>query len=117
MAVEERWANLPDGRMRYLHAGVGRPLILIHGLMGYSFSWRFSLPALAPHAECFAIDSLGAGFSVAPEKMDCSMTAQAKRVLQLVDALGLTEYDLLGTSHGGAVAMLTAALSVQRRDS
>jgi pimeloyl-ACP methyl ester carboxylesterase len=116
-AFEERWADLPDGRMRYLHAGVGRPLILIHGLMGYSFSWRFTLPALAQHAECFAIDSMGAGFSVAPEKMDCSMTAQAERVLQFVDALGLTEYDLLGTSHGGAVAMLTAAFSAQRSDS
>ncbi|HWZ83848.1 MAG TPA: alpha/beta hydrolase [Terriglobales bacterium] len=116
-AIEECWADLPDGRMRYLHAGVGRPLILIHGLMGYSFSWRFSLPALAPHAECFAIDNMGAGFSIAPVKMDCSMTAHAERVLQFVDALGLTEYDLLGTSHGGAIAMLTAALSAQRRDS
>src|SRR5579859_547661 len=49
LAVEERWLVLPDGRMRYLKAGSGRPLILIHGLMGYAFSWRFTFPALAPH--------------------------------------------------------------------
>src|SRR5277367_5104311 len=38
---EEYWVDLPDGRMRYLKAGSGPPLILVHGLMGYSFSWRF----------------------------------------------------------------------------
>ena len=35
--------------MRYLQAGSGPPLILLHGLMGYSFSWRFTIPsAVAP---------------------------------------------------------------------
>jgi pimeloyl-ACP methyl ester carboxylesterase len=102
--------------MRYLRAGSGHPLILIHGLMGYSFSWRFSIPALAPHATVYAIDGMGAGFSVAPPEMDCSMRASANRVLQFVDAMGISEFDLLGTSHGGAVAMLAAALCVDRRD-
>ena len=102
--------------MRYLHAGHGRPLILIHGLLGYAFSWRFSIRALAPHATLYAIDNLGAGFSVAPPGLDCSMRGSAARVLQFADALGLTEFDLLGTSHGGAVAMMVAALSAERRD-
>jgi len=102
--------------MRYLHAGLGRPLILLHGLMGYSFSWRFSIPALAPHASIFAIDNLGAGLSLAPDGMDCSMSAAAERVLQFADAVGLEEFDLLGTSHGGAVAMLAAAISAARGD-
>ena len=57
----ERWLDLPDGRMRYLKAGSGPALILVHGLMGYSFSWRFTIPALAPHATVYAIDNLGAG--------------------------------------------------------
>ena len=47
VAVEEHWLELAVGRMRYLKAGSGPALILIHGLMGYSFSWRFTLPALA----------------------------------------------------------------------
>jgi len=102
--------------MRYLQAGTGRALILIHGLMGYSFSWRFTLPALAPHATLYAIDNMGAGFSVAAEGMDCSMRACAERLLQFVDAAGITDYDLLGTSHGAAVAMLAAALSAERQD-
>lgn len=102
--------------MRYLQAGSGCPLILIHGLMGYSFSWRFTIPSLASHATVYAPDDLGAGISTAPEGMDCTVRAAAQRVLQFVDALGITEFDLLGTSHGGAVAMLAAAICAEKRD-
>jgi pimeloyl-ACP methyl ester carboxylesterase len=113
---KEYFVDLAGGRMRYLRAGTGRPLILVHGLMGYSFSWRFSITALAPHATLYAIDNLGAGFSKAPDGMDCSMRAAAERVLQFVDVLGMTDFDLLGTSYGGAVAMMAAALCVERHD-
>jgi pimeloyl-ACP methyl ester carboxylesterase len=116
-AIEEHWLELPDGRMRYLKAGSGPALILIHGLMGYSFSWRFTIPALAPHATVYAIDNLGAGLSQANEGVDCRLRATAERVLQFADALGIKDFDLLGTSHGGAVAIMVAAISVERKDS
>jgi len=114
--VEELWIELAGGRMRYLKAGSGRALILVHGLMGYAFSWRFTMPALAPYATVYAIDNLGAGLSIAPEDMDCCMRATAERVLQFVDAMGIGEFDLLGTSHGGGVAIMTAALCAERGD-
>src|SRR5208337_2282433 len=112
--IEERWLELADGRMRYLKAGSGPALILIHGLMGYSFSWRFTIPALAPHATVYAIDNLGAGLSIANEGMDCTVRATAERVLQFADALGITSFDLLGTSHGGGVAIMVAAVCAER---
>ena len=115
--IEEHWIELAGGRMRYLKAGSGRALIMVHGLLAYSFSWRFTIPALAPYATVYAIDNLGSGLSVGPEGMDCSMRATAERVLQFVDSLGIGEFDLLGTSHGGAVAILTAALCAERGDS
>ena len=114
VAIEERWLELPDGRMRYLKAGSGPALILIHGLMGYSFSWRFTIPALAPHATVYAIDNLGAGLSTASDDMDCTVRATAERVLQFADALGIKDFDLLGTSHGGAVAIMVAAVCAER---
>jgi pimeloyl-ACP methyl ester carboxylesterase len=114
--IEEHWLDLPDGRMRYLKAGSGPALILVHGLMGYAFSWRFTMPALAPHATVYAIDNLGAGLSPSDEAMDCTVRATAERVLQFVDALGIPAFDLLGTSHGGAVAITVAAISNERKD-
>ena len=114
VVIEEHWLELADGRMRYLKAGSGPALILIHGLMGYSFSWRLTIPALAPHATVYAIDNLGAGLSTANDDMDCTVRATAERVLQFADALGIKDFDLLGTSHGGAVAIMVAAACAER---
>lgn len=110
--VEECWMDVSGARMRYLRAGSGPALILLHGLLGYSFSWRYAMPVLAPHATVYALDSLGAGFSDRP-KVDHSMRATALRVLEFAKRLGLTSFDLLGTSRGGAVAMCAAAESLR----
>ncbi len=101
--------DLDGTRMRYLRAGSGPPLILLHGLLGYSFSWRYTMPALAPYATVYAPDMIGAGFSDRSDAIDYSMLGTAKRVLQFISRLGISSFDLLGTSHGGAVAMMMAA--------
>ena len=110
---EECWAEIDGARMRYLRAGSGPPLLLLHGLMGYSFSWRYALPALAPYATVFAPDMLGAGFSDRPKRLDHSMRGTALRVLKFADKLGIKGFDLLGTSRGGAIAMAAAAESIR----
>jgi pimeloyl-ACP methyl ester carboxylesterase len=83
-------------------------------LLGYSFSWRFAIPALGRQATVFALDSLGAGYSDRPPDLDCSFHASARRLLQFLDQAGVSGCDLLGTSHGGAVAMMAASLAPQR---
>jgi pimeloyl-ACP methyl ester carboxylesterase len=110
--IEECWIEIDGARMRYLRAGSGPALILLHGLLGYSFSWRFTMPALAPHATIYAPDLLGAGFSDRPCGIDHSMRGTALRVLSFADKLGLESFDLLGTSRGGAVAMAAAAYGI-----
>jgi pimeloyl-ACP methyl ester carboxylesterase len=109
LGIEECWMDLDGARMRYLRAGWGPPLILLHGLLGYAFSWRFTMPALAPYATLYAPDMMGAGFSDRPPGLDHSMRGTAKRLLRFISALGIRSFDLLGTSHGGAVAMMAAA--------
>lgn len=111
--IAERWARADGCRMRYLTAGSGRPLLLIHGLLGYSFSWRFNLGEFARHATVYAVDLPGVGFSDRPV-LDCSLGAIARRLAEFLDQLGIREFDLLGTSHGGAVAMTLAALDPRR---
>jgi pimeloyl-ACP methyl ester carboxylesterase len=108
--AEECFIEIAGARMRYLRAGSGPPLILLHGLLGYSFSWRFTLPALAPYATVYAPDMLGAGFSDFPPDLDCGLSGHAERLLKFLNVLGIESFDLLGTSHGGAVAMIAAAM-------
>ena len=111
--IQEQFVDIGGARMRYLQSGSGPPLVLIHGLLGYSFSWRFTIPALADYATVYAVDMLGAGFSDRPPDLDCRLQAVAQRVLQFTDAVGLKSFDLLGTSHGGGVAMMVAAACAQ----
>jgi len=112
--VEESWVMLDGARMRYLHAGSGPTLLLVHGLLGYSFSWRFAIPTLAQHATVYAVDLMGTGFSDRPPGLDYSFKASAERLLRFMDATGVRSCDLLGTSHGGAVSMMAAAMAPER---
>ncbi len=107
-------ASIEGHRQRYLRCGSGPKLLLIHGLLGYSFSWRFNLAALSERATVYAPDLLGTGFSDRPAKLDCSLRAQANRMLLFMDQTGIEQADLLGTSHGGAVAMMLAGMAPRR---
>jgi len=112
--IEELRLTLDGVGWRYQRAGSGPPLLLVHGLLGYSFSWRFTIPALAHQATVYAMDMPGTGFSDRPRSLDCSMRACSERLLRFMDALGLDHCDVLGTSHGGAVTMMAAALNPGR---
>ena len=114
MPAEECWSELDGYRMRYLRSGSGPPLLLLHGLLGYSFSWRFALPVLAEKATVYAVDMPGAGFSDRPSHANGSFRAHAERLLRFLDSIGVDSCDLLGTSHGGAIAMRAAALAPER---
>lgn len=124
--IEECWMDLDGARMRYLstassgaphtrnqapgsRGALQTPLILLHGLLGYSFSWRYTMPALAPYATVYAPDMMGAGFSDRPAGLDHSVRGTAKRLLRFIERLEISSFDLLGTSRGGAVAIMAAA--------
>ena len=113
-SLEDHWITLDGARMRYLREGSGHPLLLLHGLLGYSFSWRYAIPALAPYADVHAVDMLGVGFSDRPPNLNCCLRASAERLIRFLDAVGITSCDLVGTSHGGAVAMMAASLAPNR---
>jgi len=113
-SFEEHWITLDGARMRYLRSGIGPPLLLVHGLLGYSFSWRFAIPALSEHATVYAVDMLGVGFSDHPPGLNCCLRASADRLLRFLDSAAIVSGDLLGTSHGGAVAMMAAAIAPER---
>jgi pimeloyl-ACP methyl ester carboxylesterase len=113
-SIEDHWITLDGARMRYLRSGYGPPLVLLHGLLGYSFSWRYAIPVLAQQATVHAVDMLGVGFSDRPSGLDGSLRACAERLLSFLDSVGVESCDLLGTSHGGAVCMMAAALAPER---
>ena len=108
------WVQVDGLHVRFAHAGSGSALVLVHGLLGYSFSWRQVVPILAHESEVFAPDLPGSGFSDCDSTLDCHLASAAKRLLRFMDAVGVSSCDLVGSSYGGATAVMLAALAPSR---
>jgi 4,5:9,10-diseco-3-hydroxy-5,9,17-trioxoandrosta-1(10),2-diene-4-oate hydrolase len=111
---EAAFVDVAGTRVYYLHAGSGRPMLLIHGLIGSSANWRNNIDALAQHASVYAIDLVNMGRSQRVGGLDAGLRATAKRIVAVMEALDLAEADIVAHSHGGAVALMLAAQHPRR---
>lgn len=112
--IEGLFIEVSGARMHLLHAGTGQPVLLIHGLVGSSTNWRNSIGPLSSTASVYAIDQLNAGQSQRIAGLDAGLEATADRLASAMDALGLARADIVGHSHGGAVALMFAARHPER---
>jgi pimeloyl-ACP methyl ester carboxylesterase len=119
------WSDVPrPGRLtdvngesiHYIEEGSGPPVVLIHGFGGHTFSYRSLIPDLSRDHRVVALDLLGFGYSERVPDSDYSHEAQARRVLGLMDALGIERAAVVGHSMGGEVAMRVAAAAPGRVD-
>lgn len=88
------------------------PLIVMHGLLGSSRNWQAHGKALARWRRVFLLDLRNHGSSPWTDRMD--YPAMAADVLALGDRLGLEQFQLLGHSMGGKVAMAVALEAPER---
>jgi 2-hydroxy-6-oxonona-2,4-dienedioate hydrolase len=100
-------------RMRYLVAGQGLPLVLLHGSLGFSFSFSENIADLGRRFRVYAPDNINLGYSERA-LVDASIGATARRTLGFLDAVGVPRAAVLGTSLGGPVALQMAAIAPQR---
>ena len=112
--VPGRFIEVEGIRLHLLEQGEGEPIVLIHGLGGSTFSFRFTIPALAERYRVVALDLKGFGYSARPPKGDYSLTAQAELVVGLMNQLGIERTAIVGHSMGGGVAMRIALASPER---
>ena len=112
--IKESFTNVDGCRVRYLCGGNGPALVLIHGLLGYSFSWRCNLETLAKYARVYALDLPGTGLSAREPALPGEVGSLALQVLAFMQAVQIEKAVLLGSSHGGGVALVAAALAAER---
>lgn len=111
MAVISDECRLSGGlRVKFLRAGTGPAMVLVHGLLGYSFSWRSVIPILGQRRQVFALDMPGAGFSDCRADLDCRLVAASQRLREFLDVARIETCDLIGSSYGGATAALLATM-------
>ncbi len=112
--VEENWIQVDGHAMHYLKAGEGPALLVLHGLLGAVACWVPSLEVLAGGSTVYAVDGLCIGKSDRVPHLAADLASTAERLVQFMDAVGLRRADFLATSHGGAVALMLAALHPER---
>src|SRR5271167_1548626 len=112
--AEERSVSLDGVTWRYWFAGSGPPLLLIHGFMGYSFSWRFNVEPLSRQFSVYAMDLPGCGFSERTQDPECTLANDAERVLRFMEHLGIEEAPIVGSSRGGGLAIVLGDLLAKR---
>lgn len=92
--------------------GDGPVVVALHGLPGGARDWRWLAPAL-PGVRFIRIELPGFG-GTPLEMADPGLEARARWVLDVVDALGIARFAVMGHSIGGPVAMAVAALGAAR---
>jgi pimeloyl-ACP methyl ester carboxylesterase len=112
--LEPRSLEVAGVRVRYVRAGAGPPVVLLHGLASSIYTWKDVLPALAARHDVVAIDLPGFGGSAIPDQP--SIPLYVKVVTGTMDQLGFRRASLVGNSLGGAIALATAAAHPDRVD-
>jgi pimeloyl-ACP methyl ester carboxylesterase len=100
---EERFAEVRGARLRYLVAGEGETLVLVHGLGGSAANWLALAPLLLPGRRVLVPELPGHGGSD-PLPAAASLNAYADRIAGLLDEPAA----VVGHSLGGAVALRLA---------
>ena len=104
---EERFLDARGSRLRYLVAGEGEPLVLVHGLGGAAANWLALAPLLLPGRRLIVPELPGHGGS-SPLPAAPSLSPYADRLGLLLEHEGATPAAVVGHSLGGAVALRLA---------
>jgi pimeloyl-ACP methyl ester carboxylesterase len=109
--LERKEITLP-GELHYvyLEGGKGEPLILLHGFGANKDNFVYVARFLTPHYRVIIPDHIGFGESSHPQDADYTAGVQATRIRMLAKALGITKLHLGGSSMGGHISMMYAAL-------
>jgi pimeloyl-ACP methyl ester carboxylesterase len=109
------FVELADGaRLRYLKAGSGPALILLHTVRTQLDHFQLVIPSLVQTFTVYAVDFPGMGWSDITPGASYTEPALRKAVVELVKALDVTDAILAGESMGATVA-LTASTELEDR--
>jgi pimeloyl-ACP methyl ester carboxylesterase len=109
---EERFAEVRGTRLRYLVAGRGEPLLLVHGLGGAAANWLALAPLLLPGRRLLLPELPGHGGSQPPAAAP-SLNVYADRLAALLADEAATPAAVVGHSLGGAIVL---RLAIRRPD-
>jgi pimeloyl-ACP methyl ester carboxylesterase len=112
--VEPRETTVRGLPLRWLEAGEGTPVVLLHGIPTTPALWRHVVP-LVEGARCLAWEMVGYGDSIpAGRTRDISVARQADYLLAWLDDLGIDRAVYVGHDLGAGVAQIAAVRQPER---
>jgi pimeloyl-ACP methyl ester carboxylesterase len=97
------------GRVRYLTAGEGPPLVLLHTVRTQLDHFQLVIPQLTGRYTVYALDFPGMGWSDIAAGARYQEPDLRAAVVSVIDHLGLTGITLAGESMGATIALTAAA--------
>ncbi len=111
------WTNLMGAEVkhgggkypgRYVEAGSGEPLLLLHGQGGHLENFSRNVMAYAQHFHVFALDCVWHGYGPRPPFNPELVPAYMEQVLDFMDSQGIDAANIEGQSMGGWTAQRLA---------
>jgi 2-hydroxy-6-oxonona-2,4-dienedioate hydrolase len=99
----EKTVEVQELSTRYLVAGEGPPMVLLHGVGTSAGEWSWVLPELARSHRVYALDLPGYDGSFEPPDYAPAFTASF--IGSFLDAVGVESAVVVGNSFGGLVAL------------
>lgn len=109
-----RKIDTPSGTISYLEEGTGPVALFVHGVLLNKHLWRHQLAGLSDIRRCIAVDLLAHGGTEIQPTQEVSVTANAKMLGEVLDALKIDRVDLVGNDSGGGICQIFAALNPDR---
>jgi pimeloyl-ACP methyl ester carboxylesterase len=107
--LERRIVVAPAETVYVADAGAGDAVVLIPPILGSAFQYRQIAPLLVAEGfRVLAVELPGVARGSRPRMADYSLTAQADRIMAVLDSLGVERAFLGAHSVGGSIAMRVA---------
>lgn len=92
--------------LHYVEAGVGEPIVFLHGFPSTWFSFLRQIDHFSSGYRVIAVDGLGAGKSSAPSDVDLyRLEAMSTHLAALMDDMGEERFHIVGHDWGSAFAI------------
>jgi pimeloyl-ACP methyl ester carboxylesterase len=104
-APSDRFFDSGGVRIRYVVAGAGEPVILIHGFSASADMWTELEADLTRDYRVIALDCRGHGKSGKPHDPKAYGIEMVNDVTRLMDHLGIRRAHIVGYSMGGSIAL------------
>ncbi len=108
MFAYKRRVPTSGGELAAVDVGEGPPVVLVHGFPLSSYQWRHYVPLLSRRMRVIAPDLLGYGDSAKPEGVPLGLEAQAGYVREMLRALEVDRFALVGAGLGTGIGQLLA---------